>query len=81
MIPFTYFYHEKECQGNYHLAEKGYGLFKVFFFEHSAIILKSGIHTKDNQMIWVQNVQHGEPSWPHELIQALGEAIEKCEVL
>ena len=76
MTPFTYTYHEKECQGNYFHTEKGYGWIKVFFYDHAAIILRAGILNRQNKMIWVQSVQHGEPVWPHELIQALGEGIE-----
>jgi hypothetical protein len=81
MTPFAFTYHQRDCMGNFIHSEKGYGWIKVYFFEHSAIILRSGIQTKDNRMIWVQNVQHGEPVWPHELIQAMGEGIESNGVL
>jgi hypothetical protein len=79
MTPFTYIYYEKECKGNFLPSERGYGWFKVFFNDHSAFILRSGIQAKENKMIWVQCVQHDEPVWPHELVQALGEAIEEIE--
>ena len=75
MTPFTYTYHDKECKGNFTHSEKGYGWIKVFFYDHSALILRAGIYNKENKMIWVQSVQHGEPAWPHELIQAMGDAI------
>ena len=77
MTPFTYTYHEKENQGNFVPTGKGYGWIKVFFHEHSAIILRAGFQTRESKMVWVQCVQHDEPVWPHDLIQALGEAIEK----
>jgi hypothetical protein len=76
MTTFTYTYHERECSGNFLPSERGKGWMKVMFFEHSAIILPAGFQTKDNRMIWVQWVQQGDPVWPHELIQTLGEAIE-----
>ncbi len=76
MITFTYTYHEKECSGNFLPSERGKGWLKVMFFDHSAIILPAGFQTRDNRMIWVQCVQQGDPVWPHELIQTLGEAIE-----
>jgi hypothetical protein len=81
MNPFTYNYHNRECKGNYLHTEKGYGWIKVFFYDHSAFIFKTGIQNKENKMIWVQSVQHGEPVWPHELIQALGEGIEMAETI
>ena len=76
MIPFVFNFHGEECKGNYHLIEKEYGCIKVFFYDHSAIILRSGIQTKMNKEIWVQNVHHGAPVWPNDLIQALGEGID-----
>ena len=79
MTPFTYIYHEKECQGNFVPTDKGYGWYKVFFYEHSAIILRAGMQTRDNKMIWVQNIKHDEPVWPHDLIQVLGECIDRFE--
>jgi hypothetical protein len=79
MISFTYTYHNRECKGNYLHSEKGYGWIKVFFYDHSAIILRAGIQTKENKMIWVQTIQHGEVVWPHELIQALGDGIELAD--
>lgn len=81
MIPFSYTYHEKECRGNFVHTEKGYGWIKVFFFEHSALILKAGFQNREDKMIWVQIVQHGELVWPHDLIQALGEGVETAELL
>ena len=75
MTAFTYTYHEKECNGHYLPSDKGKDWIKVIFFDHSAIIMPTGIQTKDNKMIWVQTVQHGEAVWPHELIQAMSEAI------
>jgi hypothetical protein len=80
MTPFTYIYHDKECKGNFIPTEKGYKWLKVYFYDHSAFILRAGIQTKENKMIWVQSVQHGEPVWPHDLIQALGEGIEQLDV-
>jgi hypothetical protein len=77
MTPFTFTYHEKECKGNFLPSDKGRGWIKVIFFEHSAIILPAGFQTRDNKMIWVQSIQQGEAVWPHDLIQTLGEAIEK----
>jgi hypothetical protein len=79
MTPFSYTYHEKEGKGYYIHTEKGYGWIKVFFNDHSAMILKASIQNRHNKMIWVQIVQHGELVWPHELIQALGEGIEIAE--
>jgi len=79
MTPFSYTYHEKEYQGNYMHTEKGYGWIKVYFFDHSAMILKAGIQNRYDKLIWVQIVQHGELVWPHDLIQALGEGIETAE--
>jgi hypothetical protein len=81
MVPFSYTYHGQESKGNFIHTEKGYGWIKVFFFEHSAFILKAGFLNKQNKMIWVQIVQHGELVWPHDLIQALGEGIETAESL
>jgi hypothetical protein len=81
MTQFVFNFREKECNGNYHSIEKEYGCVKVFFYDHSAIILRSGIQTKENKMIWVQNVQHGAPVWPDDLIQALGEGIDRVEGL
>ena len=81
MVPFTYAYHEKECQGNYHSVDKGYGLIKVFFYNHSAFILRSAIQNRNDKMIWVQCVQHGDPVWPHDLIQAIGEGLEKAGLI
>jgi hypothetical protein len=80
LTSFAYTYHNNECQGNFQPTEKGYGWFKVFFFEHSTIILRTGIQNKDNKMIWVQSIQLGESVWPHDLIQALGEGLEKIGV-
>jgi len=60
-------------------TEKGYGWIKVYFFDHSAMILKAGIQNRYDKLIWVQIVQHGELVWPHDLIQALGEGIETAE--
>ena len=76
MTPFTFTFHEKECQGYFLPSDKGRGWFKVIFFDHSAVILPAGIKTRDNRMIWVQCVQHGELVWPHELVQAMGEGID-----
>lgn len=56
-------------------SDKGKGWVKVIFHEHSAIIIPTGIPTRNNQIIWVQMVQPGEAVWPHELIQILGEAL------
>ncbi|HEY4965826.1 MAG TPA: hypothetical protein VII28_05470 [Puia sp.] len=76
MIPFEFDFHGEKRNGNYHLIEKEYGCIKVFFHDHSAIILRSGIQTKAKKEIWVQHVHHGAPVWPNELIQALGEGID-----
>jgi hypothetical protein len=80
MTPFTFTYHNNECQGNFLSTDRGYGWLKVFFFDHSAIILRTSIQTKDNGMIWVQSIQQGEAVWPHDLIQALGEGLEKMGI-
>lgn len=77
MTPFTFIFHEKECSGNFLSSDKGRGWIKVIFFDHSAIILPAGIKTRDDKMIWVQCVQHGELVWPHDLVQAMAEGIEK----
>ena len=79
MNSFSYTYHDKEWTGNYIHTEKGYGWIKVFFHDHSAIILKAGFQTRNDKLIWVQIVQHGELVWPHDLIQAMGEGIEVAE--
>jgi hypothetical protein len=76
MTPFTYTYNEKECDGNFLPSDKGRGWIKVMFFDHSATVLPTSIRTKNNKTIWVQTVQPGEYVWPHDLIQALGEAVE-----
>jgi hypothetical protein len=76
MTPFVFNFHDEEHTGNYHPVEKEYGYIKVFFHEHSAIILRSGIQTKSKKEIWVQNVHPGTHVWPNELIQALGEGID-----
>jgi hypothetical protein len=81
MTTFTYTYNEKECIGKFLPSDKGKGWMKVIFFEHSAIILPAGFQTKDNRTIWVQSVQQGDPIWPHDLIQSLGEAIEFATTL
>jgi hypothetical protein len=80
MTTFTFIYHEKECTGNFLPSDKGRGWVKVIFFEHSAVILPAGFQTRDNKMIWVQSIQQGEAVWPHDLIQTLGEAIEKSSL-
>jgi hypothetical protein len=80
MTTFTYTYHNNECQGNFLSTDKGYGWFRVFFFEHSAIILRTSITTNDNKRIWVQSIQQGEAVWPHDLIQAMGEGLEKMGI-
>jgi hypothetical protein len=80
MTPFTYTYHEKEWKGNYASVEKSYGWIKVFFSDHSAVILRAGIQTKNNKSAWVQVVKHEEPVWPHDLIQAIGDAVEQTEI-
>ncbi len=74
MVSFSFTYHEKECIGNFLPSDRGKGWLKVIFFDHSAIIQPSGIMNRENKMIWVQVIQPGESVWPHELIQALGEA-------
>lgn len=79
MTSFRYTYHNKDCSGSFLPNDKGKGWLKVMFFEHSAVILPAGFQTKDDRMIWVQSVQHGDPVWPHDLIQSLGEAIELTE--
>jgi hypothetical protein len=76
MIPFEFNFHGEVSNGNYYAIENEYGCVKVFFFDHSAIILRSGIQTKTKKEIWVQHVHHGAPVWPDELIQALGEGID-----
>jgi hypothetical protein len=76
MTRFTYTYNEKECDGNFLPSDKGRGWVKVIFFDHSATVLPTGIRTKNDKTIWVQSVQPGEYVWPHDLIQALGEALE-----
>jgi hypothetical protein len=80
MTPFTYTYHGRECMGNFLPSDKGRGWIKVFFFDHSAVILPAGIKTSDDKMIWVQCVQQGELVWPHDLLQALAEGIEKTSI-
>jgi hypothetical protein len=80
MIPFEYNFHGEVHTGNYHIIENEYGCIKVFFHDHSAIILRSGIQTKTKKEIWVQNVHHGAPVWPYDLIQALGEGIDSVTV-
>ena len=76
MTSFTFTYHEKEYPGNYLPSDRGKGCIKVIFFEHSAIIIPTGIQKKNNKKIWIQVINNGEGVWPHELIQILGEAIE-----
>jgi hypothetical protein len=75
MTPFNYIYHETECKGNYLPSDKAKGCIKVIFHEHSAIIIPTGIPTRNGQIIWVQLVQPGEAVWPHDLIQIMGEAL------
>ena len=76
MTSFTYTYNEKECNGNFLHSDKGKGWIKVIFSDHSAIIIPTSIQTKNHKTIWVQTIQPGEFVWPHDLIQALGEAVE-----
>jgi hypothetical protein len=76
MIPFTFTYQEIDCSGLFVNSDKGKGWIKVIFFDHSAIISPTGIRSKNNRKIWVQNIQTGESVWPHDLIQAMGEGIE-----
>jgi hypothetical protein len=75
MTPFNFIYHDQESKGICIPSDKGKGWVKVIFHEHSAIIIPTGIPTRNNQFIWVQMVQPGEAVWPHELIQILGEAL------
>ena len=76
MTPFIFTYQEINCSGLFLDSDKGRGWFKVIFYDHSAIIFPTGLRSKNNRRIWVQNVQTGEAVWPHELIQAMGESIE-----
>ncbi len=76
MRSFTFIYNGRECIGNYSSSTRGKGWIKVIFFEHSAVIVPTSLHTNKNKSVWVQNIQNGESVWPHELIQSMGESIE-----
>jgi hypothetical protein len=77
MVSFTFTYHDKDCKGNYLPSDRGKGWLKVIFFDHSATIQPTQIINRENKTIWVQVIQPGESVWPHDLIQALGEATER----
>lgn len=79
MTPFSYVYHENESKRNFLPSDKGKGWVKVIFHEHSAIIMPTGIPSRNNQVIWAQMVQPGEVVWPHELIQIMGEAVSAVQ--
>ena len=75
-MSFTFTYNGIECSGSYSSSTRGKGWIKVIFFDHSAVIVPTSLHTIENKSIWVQNIQNGESVWPHELIQSMGESIE-----
>ena len=76
MTPFIFTYQEVNCNGLFLNSDKGPGWYKVIFYDHSTIMLPTGLRAKNNRRIWVQNVQTGDAVWPHELIQVMGESIE-----
>jgi hypothetical protein len=79
MTSFKFTYHEKECSGIYLPSERGKGWLKVIFFEHSAVIMPTLIQRVNQKRVWVQTINTGEAVWPHDLIQAIGEAIESVQ--
>jgi hypothetical protein len=75
---FSYYFLGKEFNGNFIHSKKGYGWIQVFFNDQAAINIRAVIRTADNELIWIQDIQHNEPDFPHDLVQALGEGLKNA---
>lgn len=76
MTSFNFTYNGIEYSAYYSPSARGKGWIKVIFFDHSAVIVPTSLHTIKNKSVWIQNIQNGESVWPHELIQSMGESID-----
>jgi hypothetical protein len=55
--------------------------FRVFINDRYLVIAIAGFRTPQNKIIWVQSNEPNEPDLDHDLVQALGEGIEKLYFL
>lgn len=80
MLPFTYQYNGEsfDSQAIYY-QEDGYRRFRVVVPDgREFIIAPAGIPGKNGAVIWGQPVKPGEENLAHELVQAMGEGVEKA---
>jgi hypothetical protein len=66
----------------YSFLENGSPYFRVVISEGlECTITSSGIPGPENKTIWVQSHKPGETLLAHELVQALGEGIERAGII
>ena len=66
----------------YSFLENDFLFFRVIISEGSeCTIASSGIPDTENKTIWVQSHRSGETVLAHDLIQALGEGIERAGII
>ncbi len=82
MEPFTYQYQGKtiDSVAEYFCVE-GNHRYRVKINDINYLLAICGWRGPNNTILWVQNVKPGDIVQPHDLIQAIGEGIEKSTLL
>jgi hypothetical protein len=81
MKPFTYQYTGQIFQSAVdHYMDGINHRYRVQIGEIYSVIVPSGFPGPDNSIVWVQSHKADEPVLKHELVQAIGEGLEKSGI-
>lgn len=81
MNPFTYQYGGETFQSSvdYYMDGKDHR-YRVQVGEHYPVIVPSGFPGPNNSIVWVQSHRSNEIVLEHELVQAIGEGVERSGI-